>query len=76
MKGRPSLSVRRLFALVAWVYVAATILGITDEIAALLDGAGFTLAAFRLSGTPRSIFFCDSGSVIPSRGSRTSEAKS
>ena len=39
----------RLFALVAWVYVAATILGITDEIAALLDGAGFTVGTFRIS---------------------------
>jgi small-conductance mechanosensitive channel len=37
------------FALVAWFYVAAAILGATDEITALLDGAGFTIGAFRLS---------------------------
>ena len=39
----------RLFGLMAWFYVAATILGVTDEIAALLDGAGFTVGTFRLS---------------------------
>ncbi len=39
----------RLFGWIAWVYVAATILGVTDEIAALLDGAGFTVGTFRLS---------------------------
>lgn len=37
------------FALIAWFYVAAAILGATDEITALLDGAGFTIGAFRLS---------------------------
>jgi len=44
-----SRAIGRLFALIAWAYVAATILGVTDEIAALLDGAGFTVGAFRLS---------------------------
>ena len=44
-----SRAVGRFFAFVAWVYVAATILGITDEVAALLDSAGFTVGAFRIS---------------------------
>ncbi len=44
-----SRTIGRLFALVTWLYVAATILGITDEITALLDGAGFTVGTFRLS---------------------------
>lgn len=39
----------RIFGLMAWMYVAATILGVTDEIAGLLDSAGFTVGAFRLS---------------------------
>jgi small-conductance mechanosensitive channel len=39
----------RLFAVIAWVYVAAAILGITDDIAAFLDGAGFSVGNFRLS---------------------------
>jgi len=42
-------TIGRLFGLMAWLYVAATILGVTDEIAALLDGAGFTVGTFRLS---------------------------
>ena len=44
-----SRAIGRLFALIAWFYVAVTILGVTDEIAALLDGAGFTVGTFRLS---------------------------
>ena len=44
-----SRTIGRVFALVAWVYVAAAILGITDEIAAILDGAGFTVGTFRIS---------------------------
>ena len=44
-----SRAVGRLFGFVAWVYVAATILGITAEVAALLDSAGFTVGAFRIS---------------------------
>jgi small-conductance mechanosensitive channel len=39
----------RLFGLMAWAYVATAIFGITDEIAALMDGAGFTLGTFRFS---------------------------
>ena len=37
------------FALIAWVYVAATVFGLTEQAAALLDGAGFTVGTFRLS---------------------------
>lgn len=44
-----SRAIGKIFGLIAWVYVAATILGVTDEIAALLDGAGFTVGTFRLS---------------------------
>ena len=40
---------RQIFAFAAWAFVAATILGITDDIAALLDSAGFNLGNFRLS---------------------------
>jgi len=39
----------RAFSIIAWVYVAAAILGITDDVATLLDGAGFELGNFRLS---------------------------
>ena len=39
----------RVFSVIAWIYVAATILGITDDVAELLDQAGFQLGAFRLS---------------------------
>ena len=39
----------RIFAIVGWIYVAATILGITDNIATVLDGLGFQIGNFRLS---------------------------
>jgi small-conductance mechanosensitive channel len=39
----------RVFAVVGWIYVAATILGITENIAAVLDGLGFQIGNFRLS---------------------------
>ena len=39
----------RSFALIAWAYVAAAIFGMTDEVAALLDSAGFTVGTFHLS---------------------------
>ncbi len=46
------------FALIAWVYVAATVLGFTEEAAALLDRAGFQVGTFRLSllGVLQAIF--------------------
>lgn len=39
----------RIFAIVGWIYVAATILGITEDIATVLDGLGFQIGNFRLS---------------------------
>lgn len=39
----------RVFSIVAWVYVAATILGVTGDVAQLLDDAGFQVGNFRLS---------------------------
>ncbi len=39
----------RAFSIIAWIYVSAAILGITDDVANLLDEAGFELGAFRLS---------------------------
>ncbi len=39
----------KLFAFVAWTYVAAAILGFTDEISILLDGAGFEVGNIRIS---------------------------
>jgi len=39
----------RLFAIVAWAYVAAAILGIVDDVAAFLDNAGFNVGNMRLS---------------------------
>lgn len=42
-------TVGRLFAIVAWIYVATVILGITDNIALVLDGLGFEAGDTRLS---------------------------
>jgi len=44
-----SLAVRKLFAWVAWLYVAASYLGIVDDVVALLDRAGFSIGTFRIS---------------------------
>ena len=44
-----SRAIGRAFALIAWLYVAAAVLGMADDVSALLDGAGFTLGSFRLS---------------------------
>ena len=44
-----SRAVRKIFAWFAWLYVAATILGVVDDIAGLLDQAGFSIGNFRLS---------------------------
>ena len=38
-----------VFAIVVWIYVTATILGITENVAAVLDGLGFQIGSFRLS---------------------------
>ena len=42
-------SIRTIFAWVAWLFVATKILGVTDDIAALLDQAAFSVGNFRLS---------------------------
>lgn len=39
----------RTFSIVAWIYVAAAILGVTGDVAQLLDDAGFQVGDFRLS---------------------------
>ncbi|MEX2125322.1 MAG: mechanosensitive ion channel domain-containing protein [Woeseia sp.] len=39
----------RVFAIVVWIYVTATILGITENVAAVLDSLGFQIGNFRLS---------------------------
>ena len=44
-----SLLLRKVFAYAAWIYVAALILGISDDVAAVLDSAGFSLGSVRLS---------------------------
>jgi small-conductance mechanosensitive channel len=40
---------QKLFSWVAWLYVSAMILGIVDDVAAILDSAGFNIGQFRLS---------------------------
>jgi len=44
-----SRAIGKAFAILGWVYVAAAILGVTGEITALLDSAGFTVGTFRIS---------------------------
>ena len=44
-----SKTVRSVFAWLAWIYVAAAVLGIVDDVAALLDGAGFNVGSTRIS---------------------------
>ena len=44
-----SRAIGRAFSVLAWGYVAATILGITDDVTELLNSAGFELGNFRLS---------------------------
>lgn len=44
-----SAAIARLFAIAAWIYVASAILGVTDDVAAILDGAGFQVGNFRPS---------------------------
>ena len=51
--------VRRLFSLIVWVFVAASILGIVDDVATILDGIGFTLGEVRFSvlNAIKAVFF-------------------
>ena len=44
-----SRTMQRVIAYAAWLYVAAAILGLVDDIAVLLDSAGFNIGNFRLS---------------------------
>ena len=44
-----SQAVRKTFAWLAWIYAAALLLGVVDDLAALLDRAGFNVGGFRLS---------------------------
>jgi small-conductance mechanosensitive channel len=44
-----SQAIGRIFAFGAWIYVAAAILDVTDDVAGLLDRAGFQVGNFRLS---------------------------
>jgi len=44
-----SRTVRTLFAWLAWIYVAAAVLGVVDDAAAVLDGAGFDVGDGRIS---------------------------
>ena len=44
-----SRAIGRVFAYVAWAYVAASVLGVADDLALILDGAGFEVGNFRLS---------------------------
>jgi len=44
-----SQTVRKLFAWIAWLYVAALTLGIVDDVANLLDGVGFSAGTVRFS---------------------------
>lgn len=44
-----SQTVGRIFAVIVWVYVALTILGITDNAAEVLDSLGFQIGDFRLT---------------------------
>mgnify|MGYP001813970578 FL=1 len=41
--------VGRIFTVIVWVFAAASILGIVDDVAAILDGVGFTVGAIRIS---------------------------
>ena len=51
--------VRRLFSLIVWVFVAASILGVVDDVATILDGIGFTLGEIRFSvlNAIKAVFF-------------------
>ena len=42
-------AVARMVAIVVWIYIAAFILGITDDAAAFLDSVGFSVGAVRIT---------------------------
>jgi small-conductance mechanosensitive channel len=49
----------RLFTLIVWVFVASSILGITDDVTSFLDGIGFSIGDIRFSvlSVLKAIFF-------------------
>ena len=49
----------RMFALIVWGFAAATILGIVDDVAGILDGIGFSIGDIRFSvlSVLKAIFF-------------------
>lgn len=49
----------KAIALVGWTFIAATLLGVADDFAAILDGAGFQVGNFRLTllSVVRSVIF-------------------
>jgi small-conductance mechanosensitive channel len=51
--------VGRMFALIVWAFAAATILGIVDDVSAILDGIGFSIGDVRFSvlSVVKAIFF-------------------
>ena len=46
LRSRP---LRTMFAYLAWMYVAASILGIVDDVATMMDDAGFDVGSVRIS---------------------------
>ena len=44
-----SRTVRKMFAAIAWIYVAAAFFGIVDDVALLLDSIGFSVGSIRFS---------------------------
>ncbi len=49
----------RMFALIVWVFAAASILGIVDDVRAILDGIGFSIGDVRFSvlSVLKAVFF-------------------
>ena len=41
--------VGRIFTVIVWIFVAASILGVLDDVAGILDGIGFTVGSIRIS---------------------------
>jgi len=52
-------TIGRVFAVIVWLYVAASILGVIDDITSILDSVGFTIGKLHLSvlGVVKALFF-------------------
>jgi len=52
-------TIGRAFAVIVWLYVAASILGVIDDITSILDSVGFTIGKLHLSvlGVVKALFF-------------------